>query len=69
MNTLVLKLVDQLSAQYTIVLTLYHVDQMNDQEIENVAGMPEGTVKNYLFRARHLLKEKVKKYLGKEEWI
>jgi RNA polymerase sigma factor (sigma-70 family) len=68
MNTLVLKLVDQLPAQYKIVLTLYHVDQMNYQEIEDVTGMPEGTVKNYLFRARHLLKEKVKKYLGKEEW-
>jgi RNA polymerase sigma factor (sigma-70 family) len=69
MNALVLKLVDQLPAQYKMVLTLYHVDQMNYQEIENVTGMPEGTVKNYLFRARNLLKEKVKKYLGKEEWI
>jgi RNA polymerase sigma factor (sigma-70 family) len=69
MNTLVLKLVDQLPIQYKTVLTLYHVDQMNYQEIENVTGMPEGTVKNYLFRARQLLKEKVKKYLGKEEWI
>jgi RNA polymerase sigma factor (sigma-70 family) len=69
MNALVLKLVNQLPAQYKMVLTLYHVDQMNYQEIENVTGMPEGTVKNYLFRARHLLKEKVKKYLGKEEWI
>jgi DNA-directed RNA polymerase specialized sigma24 family protein len=29
--------------------------------------MPEGTVKNYLFRARNLLKEKVKKHLGNEE--
>ncbi len=69
MNVLVLKLVDQLPAQYKMVLTLYHVDQMNYQEIENITGMPEGTVKNYLFRARQLLKEKVKKYLGKEEWI
>jgi RNA polymerase sigma factor (sigma-70 family) len=69
MNTMVLKLVDQLPAQYRIVLTLYHIDQMNYQEIENVTGMPEGTVKNYLFRARQLLKEKVKRYLGKEEWI
>jgi RNA polymerase sigma factor (sigma-70 family) len=69
MNKLVLKLIDQLPAQYKMVLTLYHVDQMNYQEIENITGMPEGTVKNYLFRARQLLKEKVKKYLGKEEWI
>jgi RNA polymerase sigma factor (sigma-70 family) len=69
MNGVVLKLIDQLPAQYRTVLTLYHVDQMSYQEIENVTGLPEGTVKNYLFRARKLLKEKVKKYLGKEEWI
>ena len=30
-------------------------------------GMPEGTVKNYIFRGRKLLKEKVLKYIGKEE--
>lgn len=69
MNTLVLKLIGQLPAQYKVVLTLYHVDSMTYQEIEAVTGMPEGTVKNYLFRARHLLKESVKKYLGKEELI
>ncbi|MCE2895835.1 MAG: sigma-70 family RNA polymerase sigma factor [Flammeovirgaceae bacterium] len=69
MNTLVLKLIGQLPTQYKVVLTLYHVDNMTYQEIEAVTGMPEGTVKNYLFRARHLLKESVKKYLGKEELI
>jgi RNA polymerase sigma factor (sigma-70 family) len=69
MNTLVLKLIGQLPTQYKVVLTLYHVDSMTYQEIEAVTGMPEGTVKNYLFRARHLLKESVKKYLGKEELI
>jgi RNA polymerase sigma factor (sigma-70 family) len=68
-NSLILKWIDQLPVQYRTVLTLYHVDSMNYQEIENITGMPEGTVKNYLFRARHLLKEKVKKYLGKEEMI
>jgi RNA polymerase sigma factor (sigma-70 family) len=69
MNVLILKLIDQLPVQYKVIVTLYHIDQMNYQEIEDVTGMPEGTVKNYLFRARHLLKEKVKKYLSKEEWI
>jgi RNA polymerase sigma-70 factor (ECF subfamily) len=64
---MVLKLIDALPLQYKTVLTLFHVDQMNYQEIEEVTGMPEGTVKNYLFRARQLLKNKVKQYLGKEE--
>jgi DNA-directed RNA polymerase specialized sigma24 family protein len=28
--------------------------------------MPEGTVKNYLFRARNILKEQLLKQIGKE---
>jgi len=69
MEGYVIKLIEQLPIHYKTVLTLYHLDQKNYAEIEEITGMPEGTVKNYLFRARHLLKEKVKKYLGKEEWI
>jgi RNA polymerase sigma factor (sigma-70 family) len=66
MDAFVLKLVDQLPPQYKAVLTLYHVEGMSYPEICEVTQMPEGTVKNYLFRARNLLKEKVKRYLGKE---
>ncbi len=66
---MVMKMIDQLPASYKTVLTLFHVDGMNYAEIGEVTGMPEGTVKNYLFRARQLLKEKVKSYLGKEEVI
>ncbi len=65
----VLKLIDKLPIQYKTVLTLYHLDGKNYTEIGEITGMPEGTVKNYLFRARNLLKESVKKHLGKEEWI
>jgi RNA polymerase sigma-70 factor (ECF subfamily) len=63
-----LKLIDTLPPQYKIVLTLYHLEQKNYSEIGEITGMPEGTVKNYLFRARQLLREKAKKYLGSEEW-
>ena len=69
MNEFVLRLIEQLPAQYKMVLTLYHVDEMNYSEICEITSMPEGTVKNYLFRARTLLKEKVKKYIGKEEML
>jgi RNA polymerase sigma factor (sigma-70 family) len=62
----ILKFVDQLPAQYRAVLTLYHLDGMNYDEIGKVMEMPEGTVKNYLFRARNLLKEKIVRYLDKE---
>jgi RNA polymerase sigma factor (sigma-70 family) len=65
----ILKLIDVLPPQYKVVLTLYHLEQKNYAEIGEITGMPEGTVKSYLFRARQLLKEKAKKYLRNEEWI
>ena len=69
MDSYVMKLIDELPPQYKTILTLYHVQEMNYAEICEITGMPEGTVKNYLFRARNLLKEKVKKHLGKEELL
>lgn len=49
-----------LPVQYRTVLTLYHLEEFSYQEIEQITGMPEGTVKSYLFRAKALLKEKLK---------
>jgi RNA polymerase sigma factor (sigma-70 family) len=69
MDDLIMKFIDVLPTQYKAVITLYHLDGMSYPEIGQVTGMPEGTVKNYLFRARTLLKDKVKKYLGKEELL
>jgi RNA polymerase sigma factor (sigma-70 family) len=66
-DAMVMRLIDQLPPQYKAILTLYHVQAMSYPEIVEITGMPEGTVKNYLFRARQLLKEKVRLYLGKEE--
>ena len=66
MNGFVMTLVDALPPQYKTILTLYHVDAMSYDEIGEVTGLPDGTVKSYLFRARNLLKEKVKKCIGKE---
>ena len=64
MEQWVLKLIELLPEHYKTVLTLYHLEGMNYAEIGVVTEMPEGTVKNYLFRARNLLKEKVKQYLA-----
>lgn len=66
LNHMILSLVDKLPPQYKTILTLYHLQDMSYPEIMEVTGLPEGTVKNYLFRARQLLKDKVKQYLGKE---
>jgi RNA polymerase sigma factor (sigma-70 family) len=69
LDAFVLVLIDRLPVQYKTILRLYHIENMSYPEMCAVTGMPEGTVKNYLFRARNLLKEEVKKYLGKEELL
>lgn len=61
------KLISALPASYRLVLTLYHQEGMNYQEVGAVTGMPEGTVKSYLFRARAMLKDKVKESMQKED--
>ncbi len=60
------QLILQLPEKYRTVLTLYHLNEFSGPEIEEITGMPEGTVKSYLFRARKLLKEKLKVYLKNE---
>ncbi|MCZ4694285.1 RNA polymerase sigma factor [Ancylomarina euxinus] len=54
------QMVDRLPSQYKTVLSLYHLEEMGYKEIVEITGLPEGTVKNYIFRARKLLKELIK---------
>ena len=48
--------VNRLPSQYRTIITLYHNDEMSYERIGEIMGLPEGTVKSYLFRARKLLK-------------
>ncbi len=52
--------IELLPVQYRSVITLFHLEEFSYQEIEQITGMPEGTVKSYLFRAKAILKEKLK---------
>ena len=55
------QLVEILPIQYRSVITLYHINDFNYEEIAKITGMPDGTVKNYLFRGRKILKDLLKK--------
>ncbi len=61
------ELVMLLPVQYRSILTLYHLEEKSYPEIKEITGLPEGTVKNYLFRARKLLKERLELFLETEE--
>ena len=52
--------IELLPLHYRSVVTLYHLEEFNYKEIEEITGMPEGTVKSYLHRARQILKDKLK---------
>jgi RNA polymerase sigma factor (sigma-70 family) len=58
---ILLKTIDTIPLHYRTLLTLFYLEEFSYQEIEKITGMPEGTIKNYLFRARYLLKCKLEK--------
>ena len=59
----------QLPEQQKIIISLYHFDDLSYQEISEITGLPDGTVKSYLFRARQSLKERLDKKYKSEEWL
>jgi len=51
--------VENLPLAYRTVITLFYLEEFSYAEIEQITGMPEGTIKSNLFRARAILKEKL----------
>jgi len=62
------KVVNKLPPQYKMAITLYYFEQMPYKEIGEVMGLPMGTVKTYLHRAKKYLRNMlVKEALEREE--
>jgi RNA polymerase sigma factor (sigma-70 family) len=59
--------IEGLSPVYKTLITLYHQEEMSYEEIGLITGMPDGTVKSYLFRARKALKDRLLLKYKKEE--
>jgi RNA polymerase sigma-70 factor, ECF subfamily len=58
---LLCELVNALPERYRRVLTLFYYEECSVLEVAVMLGMPEGTVKTTLFRARAPLLEQVRK--------
>jgi len=56
--------IDKLPPLQRTLVTLYHLEEMPVGEIASVTGLPEGTVKNYLFRARSRLRQQLEIRMG-----
>ena len=61
------KLIETLPVHYRTVLTLYYLEEFSYKEIVEITGMPEGTIKSYLSRARGILKSKIEKVVRLEQ--
>jgi RNA polymerase sigma-70 factor (ECF subfamily) len=49
------------------MITLYHNEGLNYEEIGEITGLPAGTVKSYLFRARKALRDNLLRTYKKED--
>ena len=49
--------IDELPEKYRTVITLYHLQGKQYEEIATVLNLPLGTVKTHLFRAKELLRK------------
>lgn len=54
--------IDNLSESYRLLITLRHLQEMSYNEIAQVTGMPIGTVKTGIYRARRKLQAVVEAY-------
>jgi RNA polymerase sigma-70 factor (ECF subfamily) len=61
-NTKVHRMIDALPEELRQPLALSSLEEMNSREIATVMGIPEGTVRTRLARARQMLKQKLASY-------
>ncbi len=61
--------ISRLPQQQKLIISLYHFDELTYKEISEITGLPDGTVKSYIFRARQLLKERLERKYHSEEWL
>ena len=59
--------IEKLPMIYKTLVTLYHNEELSYEEIGTITGLPEGTVKSYLFRARKELKNHLLLQYKKED--
>lgn len=59
LKQLVHRIIEKMPMQYRTVITLFYLEEFSYKEIEEITGMPEGTVKSYLNRGREIIRKKM----------
>ncbi len=63
MDRMVQRAIAELDEDHRLVVVLRDIEELSYEEICSITGLPEGTVKSRLHRARLALKEKLAKYM------
>jgi len=58
-----------LPEQYSVILNLFYINELSINEISELLKLPEGTVKNRIFRAKAKLKDLILKKYKEEELL
>lgn len=66
-SEIVKKKIEKLPAIYKTLIGLFHHEELSYDEIGTITGLPAGTVKSYLFRARRELKNDLLLHYKKED--
>ncbi|HMJ14223.1 MAG TPA: sigma-70 family RNA polymerase sigma factor [Polyangiaceae bacterium] len=66
MERIVQRAISELEPDFREVLILRDVEELSYEEIAEITGLADGTVKSRIFRARALLKSKVERALGEK---
>lgn len=67
LREMVKKMIGQLPLNYRTVITLFYLEEFSYKEIGEITGMPEGTIKSYLSRAKEQLKQLLENVVASEK--
>jgi RNA polymerase sigma-70 factor (ECF subfamily) len=68
-NGIISEYINSLPEHYSVILTMFYINELNINEISEILRIPTGTIKNRIFRAREKLKEILLSNFRKEELL
>ena len=55
------KAINKLPYKYRVVITMSYFDELTEKNVSDILGIPPGTVKSRLYKAKQLLKKELEK--------
>jgi len=66
-KTIIQNYINNIPEQYSVILTMFYINDLSHEEISGLLKLPIGTVKNRIFRAKAKLKEIILNKYSEEE--